>query len=528
MFGAFPLGRVPYGAQRYRTFARISGTGEIITSFARTLCIADHDLIFPATDDTWPNTSFVGDLDFALNNFRRSILGSDVIGEFTTGLGELEIINTDGTYDALPENYSIDGQVLEIRYGQLGTLSYGQWLVLFKGTATDLFVDDQLLRIQLEDFGRRIAVPLQSHVYAGTGDLEGTADLTGKRRPRAFGWVYEIEPPLVIPNYFLFQVNEGPVAQISAVYDNGVPLAFSGNYNTVNALIAANVPPGKFASCIEEGYFRIAFDITPDGAVTADVKGDALPVFAEKTGDVVRRILALETDLVDADIDLASIAALNTAQPAPVGFWASHDDQSTVADVISTLMRGIGGWGGFKRDGTFELRRFVLPSGTPVERFDRTNIVDGTMQRERMPAGVRPPPWRWRIGYRRIETLNSTPAGSVDADRRSYLAAQYRVAEASSDLILTVHKLAQDRPVLEAHYRDFADAQAEADRLLQLYGSERSLYRFSVGPIGYLVSLGDVIQVTYPRWNLTGGRLLTVVEMTENSKQNTVEIVGFG
>jgi hypothetical protein len=94
---------------------------------------------------------------------------------------------------------------------------------------------------------------------------------------------------------------------------------------------------------------------------------------------------------------------------------------------------------------------------------------------------------------------------------------------------LTNHPFAADRPPIQSYFLNQADAQAESDRLLALYNlGAPALYRFSVNFQPFGLDLGDVVNLKYPRWDLTTGRPLRVVEMTENVQSNSIEIVGFG
>ncbi len=88
--------------------------------------------------------------------------------------------------------------------------------------------------------------------------------------------------------------------------------------------------------------------------------------------------------------------------------------------------------------------------------------------------------------------------------------------------------MAQDPDPIEAYFADLADAQAEADRRLDLFSATRSLYRLILLTRPYTLQIGDVIHVTYDRWDLTAGRLMRVVKIRMNLNDETVEVWGFG
>jgi hypothetical protein len=89
---------------------------------------------------------------------------------------------------------------------------------------------DHLLDISaFRDRGFLLDVPAQKSIYGGTGGLDGTSDLAGKRKPFALGWPSNITPATVIPVEGVYQVSDGPVSAISAVRDTGYPRRYLKN-----------------------------------------------------------------------------------------------------------------------------------------------------------------------------------------------------------------------------------------------------------------------------------------------------------
>jgi hypothetical protein len=212
---------------------------------------------------------------------------------------------------------------------------------------------------------------------------------------------------------------------------------------------------------------------------------------------------------------------------ADVGYYIAPDDTNTVADAISNIMGGIGGWGGFRRTGQFELGIFKTPTGTqPNAVFDRSDVLQ--ISREALPSSLTPPPYRFRCGYQHNWTVQTDVAGSVSATMKSFLAQADRYSDSTDLTVKTDHPFAHDRDPIVSYFVNQADAQAESDRLLALYRAKAGLYRVSVGVQPFALDLGDIINLTYPRWDLTVGRNLRIVEMTENAKDNTIEMVAYG
>lgn len=159
--------------------------------------------------------------------------------------------------------------------------------------------------------------------------------------------------------------------------------------------------------------------------------------------------------------------------------------------------------------------------------YNRTDIID--IKREPLPAALTPQPWRFRVAYQRAWTTQTDLAGAVDATRKAFVGEPFRLATASDATILTTHPFAKDTEPVQSYFRNQADAQTEATRLLALYGTGApALYRITSNHRFLQHNLGDIINVTYPRWDLSTGRNLTVVEMSENAQSNRFEIVAYG
>jgi hypothetical protein len=488
--------------------------------------VATEELI-TAADDTPPSQPYSGVLDEPLD-FTWSMLNGSTIGGFITGKGTTVINNMDARFDVLTQRYTTDGQPVEVRLGRVGT-NQTTWPVVFRGLSSGEFIDDTKFEISTEDNAYKFDVPASSVLFGGSGDLDGGADLAGKPQPLCFGWVLNIEAPLVVPNELLYRVHNGAVRAISAVYDQGVPLAFDQDYATVTLLRSAPVPRGRYATCIAQGYFRIEFD-NDLGGVTADVQGDAPGgVFAETTVDITRALIRRSSAVKDPDdIYLPSLVALNLIQPAPVGIYVSHNDTATVADIINRLILGIGGYAGFRRDGKFYMGRIDAPVGPPTRRFDRTSF-DPNPSKQKLPDGIWPPPWKWLIGYQRNYTVMTNPAGAVSDIRRSFLAAEYRYAQAAAPAIKVDHPFGRDPEPVPGFFRDQADADAEAARRLALYRVSRGLYSFGVSDRdAALLNVGEQNFVRHSRGDLVSGKNMIVVAINHKAGANAATITAFG
>jgi hypothetical protein len=151
--------------------------------------------------------------------------------------------------------------------------------------------------------------------------------------------------------------------------------------------------------------------------------------------------------LVDL-VDEGSFLSLTADQGAIVGYYIGLDENKSVRQAADDLLGGIGACGGFRRDGVFEVIRFVAPTGTAVDSYTADDIVDGSLKRLELPSAYNPPPLRQRIAYAINWTVQTDVSAGVSDTRKQSLKDARSVAPHSNTTlaatIAAAHKLAQD------------------------------------------------------------------------------------
>jgi hypothetical protein len=523
MFGQAAFGEVSFGDRAPQRFSFI-GEADLDINFRYTLRAATRRL-FTAADDIPARTPVSGIL--ASYEFERSIIGSGGFGPFVEGRGTVGLTDVAGDFDFLPQQYSVSGRPVRLRLGRYGD-RVRDHLTLLNAVASDFDFDEKLLKILVEDNGYRFEVPFQTRLYGGTGGADGTADLAGKPIPRALGFNRDVTGPLVDPALLITQVHDGEMRAFNAVKVRRAPLTFTADYPSYAALTAAPLSSGTgtYATCKAAGCHRLSDK--PSGEVTADIEGDnAGGVFASTTGSIVRRIIKTSTAIADpAGLYLPAFAALELAQPAAVGIYAGHNDNWTVADAVARLLRPVRGWIGDRRDGKIDIGIFGPPVGPPVLHLTERDIPPNGVTRQKLPEGLSPPPALWRIGYARNNTPVTEIADIVSAEERAFALEQYRYAVAESAQTRIDYPNARQPEPVEGYFRDPGPAQTEADERLEVFRRTRALYNIKTYLKAYKINIGEVIHVTWPRWDLKVGRLLRIVA-TKDSNEKT-ELVGYG
>lgn len=486
---------------------------------------------FPANTPFLPRLKDAGSISLSAYGSNRTS-GATVLDK-----GSIEALNDDGALDDWLR-YGFDGQPVTIRIGEKGAAYPLGFTTVMTGTISGVEGRFKSLILRLRDMQYILDVPASPAIYAGDNvapnGVEGTsADLKGKRKPRLFGRVFEISPPLVNTSKLTYQVNNGAVQSIDAVYDQGVALTPGDDFATVADLHDEVVSAGTYITCLAQGYFRLGS--APVGEITADVTQGASA--ANRTTGQILAALALSagvvSDLEDGGIILVGedgeillgedgevllgagyttgtltttdIAALDNAAPAEVGIWIFGDE--TYAEAMDQIAASVGAFYGFDGLGRFRVGRLTAPAGTPRLVLGPQQFGSGLERQPPRDNAI--PVWAATVKHSRIYTVQrSGLAGGVSTERRAYLGSEYRQARAESATTKVRHALASEITV-DTLLVNEADALTEATRLLALNSVNRAIYEVPIAidilpaqPLAFM----DVVSLDHYRFDLAGGK----------------------
>lgn len=463
--------------------------------------------------------------------------GLEPSGRATVGFGEIVIWNGDGALDALLD-MGWSGRTVTLKRGaEFAALS--TYSTVFKGTTDGLTPDEVNVRLRLRDRQELLNRPLQSDLYDGTGGAEGDASLTGKRKPLAYGRLFNVPAVLIDANNLVFQLHDGGIAAILEVRDKGVPLdedSTFADYATYAALVAATINDGSYATCLAEGLFRVGGE--PAGQITVDLWGEdsgGSNGYVETAAAIIRRIVTTRLDtanLVDpTDLDTASFTNVDADQPAPLGYWAGPDSSLTIGQALDEIMASIGGWWTFTLAGLMSIGILKAPTGTADEVLTRADILlgpDFTLE-----GGQ--PSYRRRVGWQRNwapQDPGALASGfELDAAGRLLYGEPYSIATPAADAAVLTKYGQAARDVLTAGlFALEADAQSEAARLLALHKVDRRLVRIGVRPSNpFAAPIGGVVEVReFNRLTLSSSKKFRLVGIAVDIAAGTTDWILWG
>jgi hypothetical protein len=445
---------------------------------------------------------------------RRDLFDVGVTGGASrVGYGELLLRNDDGGLDWLT-GVSVDGRTVRLYVApDTGAEFPAGYTLLLEAVAEQPELTLAEVRVRLRDRQSFTARQLQPVKYAGSNvlpnGLEGiTSDLQGKPKPVLYGWCFNIAPVLCNTSRLVYQVNDGPVRDVTAVYDSGALLSRGEDYADDTEMLSVQPLPGSFRVWKDGGYFRLGS--TAIGQVTADAVEGQWPV-DRTAGQVFRRVLVERAGLDPSAVSTADVAALDAVQPGTVGLYL--DDETTVAGALDLLAQSVGAWWGADAAGVLRLQRLEAPVAPPALVLDGDRIKAGSLRRVPLARNGLP---AHRVTVRCVPnwTVQTNGlVGSVGPARRARLAQPFQDAVQEDPAVLVQHLLAPEL-VVDTLLACRAVGVAEAGRLLGLYGVQRDRYEVTVrlpGAALAQVQLGTVVQLQYSRFGLDAGRLLRVL-----------------
>lgn len=466
----------------------------------------------PADDP--PNTLYTPRIYGEIEVSQSGVDAFGIGGRIALGVADVDVWDADlsflgpvafGTADGRRATIRV-ADVVDPRAGNFGT-PLAAASIAFRGVVQRIgHISGSRARLTITDASERLAIKLQAELFAGTGGLEGPAEMAKRPKPVCIGAVTNISPVSVgdadlgdgaLPTYV---VHSAPVEDITAVRIRGVAQTLVGTAPGV----------GEARVWVASGAFQLGS--SPDGAVTCDAYGDNTGGYVDLTAEVLPRMLQnFGPMLADADLATISFQRAELELPGAVGFFQGADEIATTA-AVDRILAGCGAILCGGRDGTVRLidplaqgaAQFLLPA----PRILALEPLD-------MPATLRPLPWAVLCDWAPNGTPMTDFAGVVtDADRARFSAAvRGPVRSESADIYARVSQRRELR--LPGVYLDEADAQDRADQWRSFFEAAPRMFRVTTDRYRGQVEVGDLGGIAYPQYGLDAGAGVVVLGYQE-------------
>ena len=432
--------------------------------------------------------------------------------------GYIELANDDGAYDYLAAAMTADGLDVSIYHGPRRGY-FDDFSLRMKVLGRSFSGADKRTRLQLRNDVSLVAKPIASSYYTGEGLMDGDLDIAGLPVPSAFGTCGNVGMVRMLKASEVWQIAQGPLQGINAVYDGGLPLTFTADYPTLAALIAAPVSAGQYATCEALGLVR--FFENAAFKYTADIQGFVFETeWLATLSQIAEYLLRHRAGLFANAIDRAAVFSVGAVE---AGYYTGTSDL-LVSDFLDEAARSIVGFHGLGRDGRYRLKRvlapssYALPQAIPVAGVDVKPEDFETYVRSEQPV-------RYDRNWTPMTDQEIAPA--VSDERRQYLKSQGRSITIPNGSAAAFYKTSAPGDPINSIVVSQFWATEIGKEAIKMVGTEQSTYSVDVGRRGYLLDGGDPVTFTTDRYGASGN-VWIVKEIQERSEGERMTLKVFG
>lgn len=201
------------------------------TGDTRTLYYAFENTYTLRSSETPANQPFLGVVKQPTDIWRSMFSPGATMGPSKIGIGDLVLDNANFALDDLGD-YGFDAAVVTV-YSAPKVLGVqpafpGDFQAQVFTCAGPAVMANTTVTLSLRDKQKLWQVPFQRTKYTGANvlpaGLEGTSELTGKPKPVLYGVRKKMNIPCVNASKLIYQINDGAINSVDAVYDRGIAL----------------------------------------------------------------------------------------------------------------------------------------------------------------------------------------------------------------------------------------------------------------------------------------------------------------
>jgi hypothetical protein len=409
-------------------------------------------------------------------------------GSVQMSFGAIGIKNSDGSFDSwLGDIWA--NQPVKVYMGDT-SWPRSKFFKIFDGVVNDIGSQDRTtLSLNVRDKLQRLNFPISEVKLGGI-----TAD-KDRLLPNLFGECHNITPLLVDPATHKYMVHNGPIEGIIEVRDNGIPL-----------------DPTEYTVDYANGTFSLL--VTPAGTITCSAQGDKTGgVYVNTIASIIQRIAMFYGNATQryalSDIDTANFTAFNTANPQPVGVYLS--DTTNVLQTCQDLAKSVGAQICQTRAGLLTLKRIDF-SFAEVGLFE-INPEDMLAQ-NLAPAGRTTVIAADKVGFCKNWTVQSDLISGIMEEHKALFAEAYLTETVKLDAVAAAYGIDTEPTERDTYLLRRIDANAECNRRLAIESVPRTTYQFSGYPRSLLLTTGQGVHITHPRFGLSGTKKGVIVSLS--------------
>lgn len=354
-----------------------------------------------------------------------------------------------------------------------------------------------VLNITIRDKLQRLNTPISEDTLGGLSINKDNL------LPVLQGECFNITPMLTDEATQEYQIHNGSIESIIEVRDNGYPVSYT-----------PDIANGKF-TLIENVYGTITCSAQGDkdfsGGTYINTVANLIENIATNYGNIDKRFTAI-------DIDTANFSAFDALHQQPVGLFINS--RMNVLDAINKLSDSVGSQAVMSRDGELRLLKIDFPvvsTTTDITAYDMKENSLKISGRTSVRAAI-------KVGYCKNYTTQPDLQTGIPEDHKVFFADEWIYKVVSDTVVADAYKLDTEPTQKDTLLLSDTDAATEAQRLLDIYSAQRTIYEFTGFANLIELELGEHVCLKHNRFNLDGGKNGIVVKLQIDWINFTVKV----
>lgn len=415
----------------------------------------------------------------------------------TMSYGDIEIENGDHSRDGWL-NYIWHNRACRVYMGDI-RWDRSNFELIYDGIVAGIGSrSTNTLNLKLRDKLQRLNSPMSD------AKLGGSTNNKNELLPLLIGECHNVTPLLTNPATLEYQWHIGASERLIEVRDEGVPVGTSN---------------------IDLSTSKFTLAARPAGRITISAQGAKPSGWVNRVAESIQHIVTTygeaNTRFTLSDIDQTNFNNFNSTYSQPIGIYIR--ERHNVLNVCQNIAGSIGAQIAMDRNGLLKLYRIDLSSLTPIDTITTSDIIANSLHISEITEVQA----AQKIGYCRNWTVQNDLQTRVATSSKDLYAKEWLTASATDNTTKSDYKLDEEPPQNNTLLLTGATAQAEADRLLNMYKLPRRIIRLQGIPRLIERRLGDHVTVIHPHFDLSAGKNGVVIGISINwfNALTTLEIL---